>query len=169
MGDAIAMWLLCVCSVIVGVLGLVGCGDDESERAASQGNPEAAAVTFALHEENHSGHNGKASLEAAEATASVPGGGKHDGMRVTITISPDTGAGNPAHIHDVTCAQYRAMGSFDEQLATVEDGLSALDHGRSETVITTELGARTNGHYSINVHKPAHPYDVIACGDIPRR
>ena len=95
----------------------------------------------------------------------MPGAAKRDGMRVTITISPDTGAGNPAHIHDVTCAQYRAMGSFDEQLATVEDGLSALDHGRSETVITTELTARRNGHYSINVHKPAHPYEVIACGD----
>ena len=48
-------------------------------------------------------------------------------------------------------------------------GLSALDHGRSETVIATELNARTNGGYSINVHKPAHPDEVIACGDIPRR
>ena len=163
------MRLLCVCSVILGPLGLVGCGDDQPERPASQGSSKAAAITFALHEENHSGYNGKASLEPSEATASVPGGAKRDGMRVTITISPDTGAGNPAHIHDVTCAQYRAMGSFDEQLATVEDGLSALDHGRSETVITTEPTARTNGHYSINVHKPAHPYEVIACGDIPRR
>ena len=155
--------------MIVGPLGLVGCGDDQPERPASQGSSKAAAITFALHEENHSGYNGKASLEPSEATASVPGAAKRDGMRVTITISPDTGAGNPAHIHDVTCAQYRAMGSFDEQLATVEDGLSALDHGRSETVITTEPTARTNGHYSINVHKPAHPYEVIACGDIPRR
>ncbi len=163
------MRLLCVCPVIVGALGLVGCGDDQSARPPSQGNSKAAAITFALHEENHSGRNGEATLEAAEATASVAGGAKREGTRVTIRISPDTGGSNPAHIHDVTCPQYRAMGSFDEQLATVEDGLSALDHGRSETEITTELSARTNGGYSINVHEPAHPYEVIACGDIPRR
>ena len=99
----------------------------------------------------------------------MPGGATREGTRVTIRISPATGGSNPAHNHDVTCAQYRAMDSFGEQLATVEDGLSALDHGRSETVIATALTARTNGGYSINVHKPAHPYDVIACGDIPRR
>ena len=69
----------------------------------------------------------------------------------------------------MTCAQYQTMSSFDEQLATVKDGLSPLEHGRSATVITTELTARTNGGYSINVHKPAHPYEVVACGDIPRR
>jgi hypothetical protein len=163
------MRLLCLCPVIVGALGLVGCGDEQPARPPSQGNSKAAAITFALHEENHSGRNGEATLEAAEATASVPGGAKLEGTRVTIRISPNTGGSNPAHIHDVTCAEYRAMGSFDEQLATVEDGLSALDHGRSETVIATELTARTNGSYSINVHKPAHPYEVIACGDIPRR
>jgi hypothetical protein len=88
---------------------------------------------------------------------------------VSIRITPDTGESNPAHIHNVTCAQYRAMSSFSARLATVEDGLNALDHGRSETVVAVELSARTNGRYSINVHKPAHPYDVIACGDIPRR
>ena len=163
------MRLLCVCPVIVGVLGLVGCGDEQSARPASQGNSKAAAITFALHEENDSGRDGEATLEAAEATASVPGGSKGEGTRVRIRISPDTGGSNPAHIHDVTCAQYRAMGSFDEQLATVEDGLSGLDQGQSETVITTELTARTNDGYSINVHKPAPPYEVIACGDIPRR
>jgi hypothetical protein len=155
--------------VIVGVLGLVGCGDEQPARPPSQGNPTAAAITFALHKENHSGRNGEATLEATEATASVPGGAKREGTRVTITISPDTGEGNPAHIHGVTCAEYRAMDGFDEQLATVEDGLSTLDHGRSETVIATEVTERTNGGHSINVHKPAHPYDVIACGDIPRR
>ena len=140
-----------------------------SRRDHQSGNSKAAAITFALDEENHSGRDGEVTLEATEATASVGGGAKREGTRVTIKISPDTGASNPAHIHDVTCAQYRAMDSFDEQLATVKDGLKALEDGRSETVITTELTARTNGGYSINVHKPAHPYEVIACGDIPRR
>ena len=163
------MRLLCVCAVIVGVLGLVRCGDQEPARPPSQGNSKAAAITFALDEENHSGRDGEVTLEATEATPSVGGGAKREGTRVTIKISPDTGASDPAHISDVTCAQYRAMDSFDEQLATVKDGLTALEDGRSETVITTELTARTNGGYSINVHKPAHPYEVIACGDIPRR
>ena len=87
---------------------------------------------------------------------------------MSITITPDTGESNPAHIHNVTCAQYRSMSGFGTRLATVDDGLKALDRGRSETVVAVELPARTNGRYSINVHKPAHPYDVIACGDIPR-
>ena len=163
------MRLFCVCPVIVGVLGLFGCGDEQPARPSSQGNSKAAAITFALHEENHSGRNGEATLEATEASASVTSGAKREGTRVTIRISPDTGGRNPAHIHGVTCAEYRAMDSFGEQLATVEDALRALDHGRSETVIATALTERTTGGYSINVHKPAHPYEVIACGDIPRR
>ena len=57
----------------------------------------------------------------------------------------------------------------DAELVRGHGGARDLDHGRSETVIATALTARTNGGYSINVHKPAHPYDVIACGDIPRR
>jgi hypothetical protein len=46
------------------------------------------------------------------------------------------------------------MRRFDEQLATVEDPQNALEHGRSETVVMAVPSARTNGHYSINVHKP---------------
>jgi hypothetical protein len=161
---------LCVFPVIVGALGAFGCGGDRPGGPPRQGNSNdtAAAVTFGLNEENRSGRHGEATLHAGEETRSGLGGARREGMRVSITITPDTGASNPAHIHNVTCAKYRAMSSFGARLATVEDGLNALDHGRSETVVAAELPARTNGQYSINVHKPAHPYDVIACGDIPR-
>jgi hypothetical protein len=161
------MRLLCACPVIVAALAFIGCGDDRPEGESSKAT--GAAITFPLHEENGSGRHGEATLEPSEASAPAPGAPKVEGMRVRVTLAPATGEANPAHIHNVTCAEYRAMRSFNEQLATVEDSLNGLDHGRSETVITTELSERTNGHYSINVHKPAHPYEVIACGDIPGR
>jgi hypothetical protein len=161
---------LCVFPVILGALGVFGCGGDRPGGPPRQGSSKdtAAAVTFPLNEENHSGRHGEATLQPGEKIRPGPGGASGEGMRVSIRITPDTGESNPAHIHNVTCAQYRAMSSFSARLATVKDGLNALDHGRSETVVTVELPARTNGRYSINVHKPAHPYDVIACGDIPR-
>ena len=161
---------LCVFPVILGVLGVFGCGGDQPGGPPRQGSSKdtAAAVTFPLNEENRSGHHGEVTLQPSEKIPSGPSVASGEGMGVSIRITPDTGESNPAHIHNATCAQYRAMSSFGARLATVEDGLKALDHGRSETVVAVELPARTNGRYSINVHKPAHPYDVIACGDIPR-
>ena len=166
----VAARALCVFPVILGALGVFGCGSDRPEGSPRQGSSKdtAAAVTFPLNEENRSGRHGEATLQPGEKIPPKPGGATGEGMRVSIRITPDTGESNPAHIHTVTCAQYRAMSSFGARLATVEDGLKALDHGRSETVVAVELPARTNGRYSINVHKPAQPYDVIACGDIPR-
>jgi hypothetical protein len=161
---------VCVFPVILGALGVFGCGGDRAGGPPRQASSEdtAAAVTFPLNEENRSGRHGEATLQPGEKIPPGLGGASGEGMRVSIRITPDTGESNPAHIHDVTCAQYRAMSSFGARLATVEDGLNAFDHGRSETVVAVELPARTNGRYSINVHKPAHPYRVIACGDIPR-
>jgi hypothetical protein len=161
---------LCVFPGILGALGFFGCGDTAGGppgQGSSKGT--AAAVTFPLNEENRSGRHGEATLQPGEEIPPGPGGARGEGMRVSIRITPDTRERNPAHVHHLTCAQYRAMSNFGARLATVEDGLNALDHGRSETVVAVELSARTNGRYSINVHKPAHPYDVIACGDIPRR
>ena len=90
-------------------------------------------------------------------------------MRVSIELTSGGRASHPAHIHDVTCAAYRGMSSYGARLKTVQDTLNAVDHGRSETVVGVDMRARTNGRYSINVHETAYPYDVIACGDIPRR
>jgi hypothetical protein len=101
---------LCVL-VIVAPLALVGCGSDPPEERDSTGT--AAAITVPLHEENHSGHHGEATLEPSEASASVPGGAKREGIRVTITLGPDASGSNPAHIHDVTCVEYDVIACGD--------------------------------------------------------
>jgi hypothetical protein len=59
------------------------------------------------------------------------------------------------------------MSSFSARLATVEDDLQPLEGGRSTTEVRVALSDRTTGRFSINVHKPERPYEVIACGDIP--
>jgi hypothetical protein len=46
--------------------------------------------------------------------------------------------------------------------------LRSVRNGTSETIVKTSLADRATGGYSINVHKPIHPYVVVACGDIPR-
>jgi hypothetical protein len=157
---------------IAAALALYGCGDDGSEQPAREGGATAAgaAVTFPLEEENGSGARGEASLQlGGEGGPSGPGRAGGEGTRVSIKLSTDSGRSHPAHIHDVTCEAYRGMSSFGARLATVQDPLTAVDDGASETIVDVDIGARTNGRYSINVHESAYPHDVIACGDIPRR
>jgi FtsP/CotA-like multicopper oxidase with cupredoxin domain len=122
-----------------------------------------------VREENHSRSSGEASLQPSEGGPTGPGQAGGNGTTVTIELSTNAGASHPAHIHDVTCAAYRGMSSYGARLKTVQDTLNAVNHGESETVISVDMRARTNGRYSINVHETAYPYDIIACGDIPRR
>src|SRR3712207_2808569 len=108
-------------------------------------------------------------LGASESGRSGPGGGSGEALRVTVTLSTDTGERNHAHVHDVTCAEYRDMSSYSEHFGTVVDTLRDLNGGESDTVLRgVSVADRTTGRFSINVHKQAHPYDVIACGDIPQ-
>ena len=118
---------LCLFPVILGALGVFGCGGDRPGGPPRQGSSKdtAAAVTFPLNEENRSGRHGEATLQPGEKIPPGLGGASGEGMRVSIRITPDTGESNPAHIHNVTCAKYRAMSSFGAGLATVEDGLNA--------------------------------------------
>jgi FtsP/CotA-like multicopper oxidase with cupredoxin domain len=157
--------------VFVAALVVSGCGGDGTNESARDATAtgKAGAVAFPLREENQSGASGEATLQPSEGGASGPGRASGDGTRVAIRLSTDTGASHPAHIHNVTCAAYRGMSSFGARLETVQDSLNAVARRVSTTVVSVELGARTNGHYSVNVHEPAYPYDVIACGDIPRR
>ena len=76
---------------------------------------------------------------------------------------------NPAHIHNVTCAQYARMKSFSARYATMTDSLKFLARGHSTTDVPVPLATRTSGGFSINVHAPTGQYPVIACGDIPKR
>jgi hypothetical protein len=143
-------------------LALSGCGGDETTQPAGQdaSRPSSSAITFPLREENGSGQTG-------EAVARPEGDG---GMRMLLKLRNGSGQSNPAHIHDVTCGQYRRMNSFNDQLATVENTLETLHEGQSDSTLSgVSMSARTTGGYSVNVHEPAHPYKVVACGDIPRR
>jgi hypothetical protein len=87
-------------------------------------------------------------------------------ISVTLEVEP-AGPKYHAHIHDVSCADYRRMTSFNAQYATVAEGLSDVVDGKSETDVTAPLSRFGRAGFSINVHKYAHPYPVIACGDIP--
>jgi hypothetical protein len=112
-----------------------------------------------LDEQNGSGQPGTATVESTA-----------HGMRVLVSLRNDHAISNPAHIHDVTCAQYQLITNVDKQYATVKDPLTDLRAGRSETILpAVSLNDRTTGTYSINVHEPTSPFKAVACGDIPRR
>ena len=59
---------LCVFPVILGALGVFGCGGDRPGGPPRQGSSKdtAAAVTFPLNEENRSGRHGEATLQPGE-------------------------------------------------------------------------------------------------------
>ena len=149
-------------AAIAPVLGLAlvlaGCGGGD-EQAAEATTAGVAPLTVALHAENDSGRSGEARLEQVG----------DDEMRVTVKMDRGPTRTNMAHIHNVTCAEYRAMDSFSDQLGTIEDTLRALRDGASETKVGAPLAERATGGYAINVHEPTDPYMVIACGDIPKR
>jgi len=158
-------------SLVLVALGVSACGGGSPGQPASQepSDPKASVITVALNEENHSGHTGKAVIQPGESGRPGLGGGGGEGMRVTVTLSTHTGDSNHAHVHGVTCAEYRNMSSYSKRLSTIADGMDDLHGDRSDTVVRgVAVADRTTGHFSINVHKQAHPYDVIACGDIPR-
>jgi hypothetical protein len=145
------------------VVGLVaGCGGHSTPKqqpSPGVSNVSSSAITVPLQQQNGSGQSGKATLQSSA-----------QGMRVLISLRNDHASSNPAHIHDVTCAQYRRITNVDDQYATVKDPLSDLRAGRSETTLgDVSLSDRTTGTYSINVHEPTYPYKAVACGDIPRR
>jgi hypothetical protein len=143
---------------VVLALAVAACGDDE-QPAGRAASAQIEPITVELHPENGSGRSGEARLE--------PDG--DDAMNVVVTLNRGPTKTNMAHIHNVTCERYRAMDDFSAQLGTVEDTLKALGDGASETKVSVPLAERATGGYSINVHEPADPFPVVACGDIPRR
>jgi hypothetical protein len=70
-------------------------------------------------------------------------------------------------VHEVSCAEYRSMKDFDEQLATVTQRLGDLRDGGSGTEVHKPLSDYARAGFSINVHDFAFPYPVVACGDFP--
>jgi hypothetical protein len=121
-------------------------------KPATTGN----GVNFALQEENGSGRSGTATL-------------KRGRKRFTVVLALDDESGSyHAHIHDVTCTRYRGMKGFDARLGTVVQTLNTVLAGTSRTAVTVPLRKYTNGGSSINVHLYEPPFDVVACGDVPK-
>jgi hypothetical protein len=147
------------------LLMLAACGGGEENPARSQpaaSAPPAASptdavetVAFPLGEQNRSGDSGSATLKGGDR-----------GFTVTLTVKRSAHSG-PAHIHSVTCGQYRAMKDFDAQYATVERNLSDVVDGKSRTRVDEPLSEYRNAAYSINVHSYDGGFPVVACGNIP--
>jgi hypothetical protein len=138
-----------------GVMSLSACGSDAGEQSSGTAPAAGKTVTVELKTENHSGRSGTAVLK-----------GGHGGLTVTLKVD-DASDNYHAHIHEVSCAKYRSMKGFDEQLATVTQELDDLRDGKSETQIGNPLSEYARAGFSINVHEFAFPYPVIACGDFP--
>jgi hypothetical protein len=147
-----------------GLMLLAACGGEDEEGASGRPSvPPAAetgprgAITVPLREENNSGASG---------TATLSGGG--DSASVTIELRSDDGRYH-AHVHDVSCQRYRRMNDFSAQLATLTEGLNDVAGGSSESELSDRLSSYTRSKFSINVHKFASPYPVVACGDLSAR
>jgi hypothetical protein len=148
-------WLL-----VVGLCVLASCGGSAKvggpgAQAAATPGEAANSIAVRLEEEHRSGVLGTATLTGDERATTV-----------TLQIEP-AGREYHAHIHDVSCTDYRSMTSFSAQLATVAEGLSDVVDGKSETDVRAPLSRLAKSGFSINVHKYASPYPVVACGDIP--
>lgn len=150
------------------LLGACGGGDD-ADRGASATTPSPAAeaeprpaaevgphgeLIVPLVEENDSGASGTATLSKAGGASSV-----------ALEIEGDDGRFQ-AHVHDVSCREYRHMDDTGAQLATLTEGLSNVTRGASESALENPLAAYTGGGFSINVHEYEPPYPVVACGDL---
>jgi hypothetical protein len=142
-------------SLVASLSLFAACGGGEDKPAAVPSPKADETVTFELGEENRSGSSGTATLKGGDGGFTV---------RLVVKHPKRTG---PAHIHDVTCEEYRATKGFDAQLATVDTPLADVNGGKSRTRVDTALSHFRTAGYSINVHSTAGGFPVTACGDIP--
>jgi hypothetical protein len=143
---------------------LAACGGDagggspkQSSAPPAQETGPGGAITVPLVEENNSRASGTATLADGGGSASV-----------TIELHGGDGPYH-AHVHDVSCQRYRRMNDFSSQLATLTEGLNDVAGGSSESELSDSLSSYTRSEFSINVHKFASPYPVVACGDLSAR
>ena len=120
---------------------------DKAEKKKSSG---AKSVTVKLSQQNKSGESGTAKL--------TPMGDK---TKVDINIKgAPKGVGQPAHIHDGTCAKLDPKPKYP--LTTVMDG-------KSTTEVSADIKTLMAGNLAINVHKSADEAKVyVACGNISK-
>jgi hypothetical protein len=141
-----------------GLCSLAACGGGDEQPA-----PERPAATQASADEMLVIRLKKENRSTTRGTATLKGGDR--GYHVTLAVRPKRD--HPAHIHNVTCEEYRATKGFDAQLATVAEPLTDLDKGRSETSVEAPLSRVRTGSFSINVHSYEGGYPVVACVNIP--
>jgi hypothetical protein len=125
---------------------------------SATGSSEAAEpITVELREADGSGRSGTATLVPRQSGAITT-------YEVTLEITPPGDELLVAHVHDVTCAEYAEITVQSEQIATVRAPLSDVRDGTSTSTVP---GSSTEGGASINVHRSAERFPVVACGDIP--
>ena len=145
---------------LAAVLLLAACGGDARDASAPATTATTDRVVVELGPEHDSGVSGEATLEENAAGGVA--------VLFDLTVPAElAGEALPAHIHDVTCDEYREIEDFDTQLGTVSDHLASVQDGQATSTAATPLEELAAGGYSINVHRPAHPYETVACGDIP--
>ena len=130
---------------------------DRDSAATGTATAIAAAdetVAFSLAQEHRSRTSG---------TVTLKGGDR--GFTVSLAMKPRRD--HPAHIHNVTCKEYRAMKDFDAQFATVEVALRDVANGKSKTAVAAPLSNYRSGGFSINVHSYTGGFPVVACANIP--
>lgn len=146
---------------------LGSCGGNGEGGAAPESTPQATTATqervlVELTPENGSRVRGTALLRTTSEG--------HLEVGLELTVPPALAKDAlPAHIHEVSCAEYRKLEGFDAQLASVTDHLPSVRDGVATSTAASTLQTLTRGGFSINVHRPAHPFPSVACGDIPER
>jgi hypothetical protein len=118
--------------------------------------PSPGDLSFALEEENGSATTGRATLR------------REGGAFVVRLDVADRTRKFQAHIHDVTCAGFRGIELFNDQVGTIVVSLEDAQGGTSITEVGDPLSRFRARPHSINVHAYEEPFDVVACGDVPR-
>jgi hypothetical protein len=150
-------------SVLALSLAACGGGDDGAATPTDETTTQAAAEAVAvdLAEEHGSGQSGTATLTPVEE-GGIPT------YEVVLELEPPLDGPFPAHVHDVTCAEFEAeVKTTADMEATIVAALSDVRNGESKSTAPGSLAERTTGEYSINVHDPAKEFETVACGDIP--
>lgn len=115
------------------------------------GGPAAAlddSVTLDLKTQNDSGESGTATLFPE---------GKQTRVVINLLNTP-AGVAQPAHIHEGTCDKLNKAPKWP---------LTAVQNGRSGTMVAASIEEITKNPTAINIHKSAAEAQIyVACGNI---